>query len=435
MADDLLTYADRVWAGDADLRPYYSGQLNREGLHRVADGVWMWPATGNVYVIDVGDALLLFDAGDRTNAQRFLAALRALTARPVSTLVYSHGHIDHVCGATVIDADPDRPVTVVGHVDIARRFDRYRLTPGYNALVNQRQFRAPGLTWPEVYRYPDRTYTDELQLDHGGLRVHLRHARGETDDATTAWIPDLKVLLCGDFYAWNAPNAGNPQKAQRHVAEWAATLEWMAGLGAELLLPGHGVPVRGAAKVARTLTDAATVLTHLHDATVDLMNAGATLDEILHSKSILTPTVKELLARPYLRPTYDDPEFILHNLWRAYGGWYEGDPAALRPAPRAELATEISELAGGPGQLAERALALLNSGNHRLAAHLVELAALAADDDPQVHRARAEVFGAMEADASSFMAKGIYGWAAAGSRARADGSDPWAVMRAGRWAP
>ena len=53
------------------------------------------------------------------------------------------------------------------------------------------------------------------------------------------------------------------------------------------------------------------------------------------------------LARPYLVPVYDEPEFILHNIWRMYGGWYDGNPAHLKPAPASALALEFSRLAGG----------------------------------------------------------------------------------------
>ena len=36
-----------------------------------------------------------------------------------------------------------------------------------------------------------------------------------------------------------------------------------------------------------------------------------------------------LLARPFLRPVYDDPAFVVRNVWRRYGGWWDGNPARL----------------------------------------------------------------------------------------------------------
>jgi alkyl sulfatase BDS1-like metallo-beta-lactamase superfamily hydrolase len=146
------------------------------------------------------------------------------------------------------------------------------------------------------------------------------------------------------------------------------------------------------------------------------MNAGATLDEVVHT--VRAPA--ELLERPYLRPVYDEPEFVVRNVWRLYGGWYDGDPARLKPAPDATVAAEVAALAGGADRLAARALAVADAGDLRLAGHLAQWAALAAPDDAAAHRVRAEVFERRVAEATSTMAKGIFGWAARESRARLD---------------
>ncbi len=92
------------------------------------------------------------------------------------------------------------------------------MTAGYNEVINQRQFGVPGLRWPTEYRYPDRTYRDELRLDVGGTGFELRHEKGETDDHTVTWMPRARVLCCGDLFIWASPNAGNPQKVQRYPA-------------------------------------------------------------------------------------------------------------------------------------------------------------------------------------------------------------------------
>src|SRR5690606_19017683 len=170
----------------------------------------------------------------------------------------------------------------------------------------------------------------------------------------------------------------------------------------------------GADRVRQALTDTADLLDHLVDETLALMNAGASLDEVVHA--VRAPA--ELLERPYLRPVYDEPEFVVRNVWRLYGGWYDGDPAQLKPAPAAALAAELAALAGGAGVLADRAAALAAEGDLRLAGHLAELAARAAPDDAGVHRVRADVFGRRAAEELSTMARGVFSWAAEESRAR-----------------
>jgi len=145
------------------------------------------------------------------------------------------------------------------------------------------------------------------------------------------------------------------------------------------------------------------------------MNEGASLNDILHT----VEAPRALLEKPYLRPIYDDPEFIVRNVWRLYGGWYDFDAANLKPARHSELGAEIAALAGGADRLAERALALVAEGNLRLAGHLADYAAYAAPDDEAVHRARAEVYEARVAAEPSLMAKGVFGAAARDSRAKA----------------
>ena len=151
------------------------------------------------------------------------------------------------------------------------------------------------------------------------------------------------------------------------------------------------------------------------------MNAGARLDEILH-------TVRGARAparpSPTCSPIYDEPEFVVRNIWRLYGGWYDGNPSHLKPAPDAAVAAEVAALAGGAHVLAERAQAVFDAGDVRLAGHLVELAGLAAPDDPGVHRARAALLFARAEVETSLMAKGIYRAAARDSEQIADPDAP-----------
>jgi len=420
MGDDVLGLADKLWSGEIDVAALHPVGGYMGGLAEVDTGVAFVPSFANVSALSTDDGLVLVDTGSSFVAEAVHETVRGWSPQRLHSAIYSHGHIDHVFGVPVWEreaAERGWPAPqVVAHEAVPARFDRYIVTAGYNEVVNQRQFGVPGLRWPTAYRYPDRTYAQHLALDVGGTALELHHARGETDDHTWTWIPGRRVLCCGDLFIWASPNAGNPQKVQRYPKEWAAALREMVELEPEVLLPGHGFPVVGADRVRQALSDTAELLESLVEQTIALMNAGARLDEVLHT---VTPP-PGLLDRPYLRPVYDEPEFVVRNVWRLYGGWWDGNPASLKPAPEARLAAELATLAGGAGALAERALALLAEGGagpeadvaRRLAGHLAELAALAAPDDAGVHRARAEVFSGLAAAASSTMAKGVFTWTA-----------------------
>ena len=198
---------------------------------------------------------------------------------------------------------------------------------------------------------------------------------------------------------------------QRYPAEWAAALRRMDALAPEMLLPGHGLPVMGADRVHQALTDTARYLESLVDQTLAMMNDGARLSEILHT--VRPPA--DLDGAPYLQPVYDEPEFVVRNVWRLNGGWWDGNPATLKPAADTALAVELAALAGGASGLCDRALELLGQGDDaamRLACHLVELAWLASPEDAAVCQIRQRVYTARAEAATSTMAKGVYRWAA-----------------------
>ena len=412
--DDVLGTADRLWRGEittAELHPV--GHMG--GLAEVADGLAFVPSFANATAFSTDDGLFMVDTGSSVVAAQIHEEIRGWSPQRLDTAVYSHGHIDHVFGVGVFEQEAEqqgwRPPRVVAHEHLPARFDRYRRTAGFNTVINRRQFGFKDLVWPTEYRYPDETYATERTLEVGGIEFHLRHEKGETDDHTVTWVPHLRALCCGDLFIWASPNAGNPQKVQRYPAEWAAALRRMAALRPVVLLPGHGLPVVGEDRVQQALLDTAAYLESLVEQTLALMNEGARLSDVLHS---VTPPA-ELEGRPYLQPVYDEPEFIVRNVWRLNGGWWDGNPATLKPARDAALAEELARLAGGPGALCERALALLDAGDDpslRLAGHLAETAWLAAPEDPSVCEVRRAVFTARAAAATSTMAQGVFRWAA-----------------------
>jgi alkyl sulfatase BDS1-like metallo-beta-lactamase superfamily hydrolase len=419
MTQELLGLADRLFTGDAAIGEYHPMRGAGE-LAEVQPAVAFVQAFANSAVFATADGLVVVDTSGVFHAARVHESVREWSPVRLDTAVFTHGHIDHVFGVELYEEDARTngwtAPRVIAHELVAERFDRYRITAGYNAVINRRQFGVEGLQWPVDYRYPDTTYRDTLVFETGGERFELRHDRGETDDATWVWVEGRRVLCTGDLFVWASPNCGNPQKVQRYAADWAVAMRTMAALDAEVLLPGHGLPIVGADRVKRALLDSAELLESLLEQTLAMMNEGARLDDIVHA--VRAP--QHLLERPYLRPVYDEPEFVVRGIWRFYGGWWDGNPAHLKPAPEGVIAREIAELAGGATRLARRATEVAAAGDLRLAGHLAELAALADPDDVGVHRARAEIFGARKAAEASTMSKGVFGWAERESRAVTD---------------
>ncbi len=415
---DIRDLAERLWTGNLT-----SGEAHpvtaqfREG-DEILPGVLFYKGFASANTIDTGDALVMLDTGAVTDTNALHEAVRKWRpATPLAAAVFSHHHVDHIFGVGPFEREADekrwpRPL-VYGHAGLAANFDRYKKTRGWNAAINVRQFAFPvaRFEWPENYRYPDVAYHDRLTFRSGDLTFELNHGRGETDDATWTWIPERKILAPGDLFIWAASNAGNPQKVQRFAGEWAAALRKMCALGAETMIPGHGLPIFGSDRIREALTDTADLLESLESQVLALMNAGAPLDRVLHE--VRMP--EHLLAKPYLRPVYDHPQFILRNIWRLYGGWYDGEPDNLLPAPRAEQAREWVTMAGGIDNVLARASALQAEGNLRLACHIVEFAVLAEPSSKEAHTVRADVYAARSKLEESSMSRNILNHAALAS--------------------
>lgn len=427
MADLLTLSSNVIDQGDPEAAAGPLNRINHE-LSVLGDRIAMVEAFSHAIVFRTDAGLVTFDTSGPNSGTRVVDAIRKWSDAAFHTIVYTHGHVDHVGGSAAFAADSERRggnLRFVAHENVPVRFDRYHLTNGYNQTINARQFgsfRRRGYQMSEGARFlpedavrPGLTYRDRLELEVGELAIELHHARGETDDHSWAWIPSHRAICAGDFFIWAFPNAGNPQKVQRYPLEWARAMREMAGMDAELFLPAHGLPIGGRGRIHRVLTDVAEVLEGLVRDTLELMNAGEPLDRIIHEVRV----APAMLERPWLKPVYDEPEFVVRNIWRLYGGWYDGNPAHLKPAPDAAVAHELAALCGGARALATRASGLAAAGDLRLACHLVELARLAAPEDLEVHGIRAEIYQARRTAETSLMAKGIYGAVALESAQRA----------------
>jgi len=339
-------------------------------LSELADGISIIESFSHVVVVNTGDGLVTFDASGAAAGPAVVESLRAWSDEPVHSIVYTHGHLDHVGGSRAFAADAEakgRPTPrVVGHEAVQRRFDRYTATAGYNSVINRRQFGGGAVADADTSRpfLPvgtlgvDTEYQTNLTETIGGVTFEYEHCKGETDDHTWTWLPEHKMISAGDQFIWNFPNCGNPQKVQRYPVEWAESLRAMA----------------------------------------------ATLDSIINEVRVPAET----LSLPYLRPLYDEPEFVIRNIWRLYGGWYDGNPARLKPPADAAVGAEVAGLAGGGEALIARATELSGAGDHRLACQIIEFAAAAEPESHAVHEARSQIYSARRGAETSLMAKGIY---------------------------
>ncbi|MHB1925501.1 MAG: MBL fold metallo-hydrolase, partial [Acidimicrobiales bacterium] len=113
-------------------------------LSEVADGVAVVESFSHCVALRTEAGLVVFDASGPATGRAVVESLRRWSTDPVDTVVYTHGHLDHVGGSAAFVSDAagagQRRPTFIGHENVAARFARYRLTDGWNLAINRRQF-------------------------------------------------------------------------------------------------------------------------------------------------------------------------------------------------------------------------------------------------------------------------------------------------------
>lgn len=396
--------------------------------------VWSILSFGNSAVVDTSEGLVMIDCGAMHAASGIFKIIRKVTDKPLHTVIYTHGHVDHIAvnympwENSKTGDDCACGYRVIAQENIVARFDRYRRTNGYNSHINRRQFQIPqeDFRFFNDFRYPDRTYREFLRFCVGGETFELFAAKGETDDATIIWMPEHRFCFCGDFMIWNAPNAGNPQKAQRFPEEWAQAARFIVDLRPLIVFPGHGPPIIGEDRCMQVFRDQAELLEGICAHALAGINSGLPMGRIMMSVSLPA----QLLQKPYMRARYDDPRWFVATLWRRYCGWYTQDVRHLLPCDISAVGKALARLAGGANVVTAFARKLVTEGGESSLGVALEFAELAAacfakentgvDGISQrrmieAHQVRAEILRALQRRESSLMAKSIYRSAAVDS--------------------
>ncbi len=222
-------------------------------LVQLANHVWLYPRDDdpnkvqpNVGVIITGRQTVLVDAGNSPRvARRILLALDERRAPPVSTIIYTHSHWDHVFGAQVYGA------ATIGHDLCRRQLLEMAGKPWSQAYLQEELQRTPsreaGLRAmsraSEDWRgfriiTPEITLTRILHLHLDGITVEIEHVGGQhAPDSVIVRLPEARVMFVSDCYYPPPP----PQRRPSDTLDWDM-IERLAGEAMDLFVDGHGLP-------------------------------------------------------------------------------------------------------------------------------------------------------------------------------------------------
>jgi glyoxylase-like metal-dependent hydrolase (beta-lactamase superfamily II) len=301
-------------------KPFASSGDTVEQVARVeelADGVYAFTAQGdpNVGAIEGPDSVLCVDArATPVAAQEWLDALREHTDKPVEYLCLTHYHAVRALGASAFGAEH-----VVAH-ETTRRWIAERGEQDWESELRRmpRLFREPGSV-PGLTR-PDLAFADRMTLMLGDREVQLRwFGGGHTLGDVVVWLPAEKVLFAGDLVESGAA----PYMGDAGIQEWhTVTLDGVAGLGAEALVPGRGQALRGD-DVGRTIEETRAFLRTTWEAVAPVRRGGGSLgDAAQAARAALEPDFGDLFIFEHCFPfnvarAYDEAGGLEPQVWTA----------------------------------------------------------------------------------------------------------------------
>ena len=147
---------------------------------------------GNSAVFVTGDGVVLVDTKMPGWGQPLLDKIAELTPQPVSTIINTHTHFDHVGGNVEFPA----AVEVVTHANTERLMREWNDISGLNFAGENVFADSNGRGMPA------RTFTDRLTLGSGAAQVDLYHfGRGHTGGDAWVVFPALRYAHTGDMFA------------------------------------------------------------------------------------------------------------------------------------------------------------------------------------------------------------------------------------------
>ncbi len=302
----------KTFASQADL------EEKQVSFDQLSDHAWAYTAEGdpNTGIVIGDDAVMVIDTqATPLMAQDVIRRIRAVSDKPIKYVLLSHYHAVRVLGASAykaegcehIIASQDTYELIVerGEQDKASEIGRFP------RLFRNVESVPPGMTWPTI------TFTGKMTLWLGKLEVQiLQLGRGHTKGDTVVWLPQDKVLFSGDLVEFDA----TPYAGDAYFKDWPQTLDNIAALQPEKLVPGRGRALQTPADVAAGLAGTRAFVAELYES----VRAGASAGREL--KAVYRETYERLA------PKYGQWVIFAHcmpfDVTRAY------DEATQYPDPR-----------------------------------------------------------------------------------------------------
>jgi alkyl sulfatase BDS1-like metallo-beta-lactamase superfamily hydrolase len=339
---------------------------------KVNEAVSLVQGFGNTFLVATAEGNVIIDTSIAAHAQIHKPLLTAENKNPIRYIILTHGHGDHTGGVHLWKEPSTQIIAQENHVE----FMHYQTRLGsFYARRNAAQFggnlgaRAIG-PWPGNYAAkiaPTVLFDDKHEFTLGGVKFETKSAPSETYDHLMVWVPMYKAVFTGDVYYESFPNIYTLRGTEpRWALDYINSLNAILALKPELVLPSHGLPIRGNDEITRRLTRYRDAIQYVHDEVVKGMNAGKSVYTLM--QEIKLPAALDV------GESYGKLTWSVRGIYEGYVGWFDLNPVTMYDTPASSVYPEVVKLAGGPDAVAVLAAGRIQAGDAIAALHLTDIA-------------------------------------------------------------
>ncbi|CAN7706280.1 MBL fold metallo-hydrolase [Acidovorax sp. LjRoot118] len=244
----------KTFASAADL------EVKQVSFDKLSEHAYAYTAEGdpNTGIIIGDDAVMVIDTqATPVMAQDVIRRIREVTDKPIKYVLLSHYHAVRVLGASAYGAEHIIASEDTRDLIVERgQFDKDSEIGRFPRLFQNVESVPDGLTWPTM------TFHKKMTLWLGKLEVQiLQLGRGHTKGDTVAWLPAEKILFSGDLVEFGA----TPYAGDAYFKDWPQTLDNLAALKPEKLVPGRGAALQTPAQVQEGLAGTRAFISDLYE--------------------------------------------------------------------------------------------------------------------------------------------------------------------------
>lgn len=349
---------------------------------RINDFVVMSEGFSNVYLLETAGPSVLVNSGMGIEAPVHHHNLSSHSDAPISHLIFTQGHVDHVGGTAFFRGlYPELEVIAHSgnpeHQSYDNRLFWFRAQRAGFAFDDEfasmnRDYHDHGYTKfnPQDAPTPDVLFDDRLELNVGGLDVAIIGCPGaETNDSLIVWLPQHRICLTGNLFGCpfgHFPNLSTIRGDRyRDALVCAQAAQTVLDLAPEMILYGHLAPVVGEDVIEAELTAFRDGTLYVHDETVKGMNEGKDVRTLM--REIALPAELEL------GEGYGKVSWGVRSIWEHYSGWFHAESTTeLYDAGPRSVDADLVDLAGAD-RIVERAGAKLAANHPEQALHLLDI--------------------------------------------------------------